>query len=338
MRFTLRLDRRNRGVTLRRRSDQADAYQSARVLVDGRDAGVWLEPLHNGDHRWLEDSFQIPAGLTAGHRETRITLAPVAGSPPWSVARYTAFSRVAGFTDRRAPSQVTGLTAQGGRTDTVSLSWRPATDDVGVASYEVYGSQRPDFRLGPATLLGRTGTTSFTHEDGLGETWYYRVRAVDGAGNAGTASSRASATTGSVLDIEAESLLPAADATAPAVSQGSCCGIRWSGDAQLWFQATGAPNHFTVSFDMPRTGTYDLSAVLTKAPDYGISTLAVDGRKVGSPFDGYNAGGVAVQRAAYGPVALASGRRTLTLTVTGRNPAAAGWFAGLDLIELELTS
>ncbi len=33
---------------------------------------------------------------------------------------------------------------------------------------------------------------------------------------------------------------------------------------------------------------------------------------------------------------LSAGRHVLTLTVTGSNPGAAGFFAGLDLLELTL--
>jgi hypothetical protein len=50
------------------------------------------------------------------------------------------------------------------------------------------------------------------------------------------------------------------------VSRGSCSGVRWSGDAQLWFQANSAGDHATVAFAVPKAGTY------------GIATLAVDGQ------------------------------------------------------------
>jgi hypothetical protein len=139
-----------------------------------------------------------------------------------------------------------------------------------------------------------------------------------------------------VVAIEADSWLPAVQQTAPTVGQGNCCGIQWSANAQIWFQAGSAPSSFTVEFEVPQAGAYDLSAVLTKAPDYGIHTLAVDDQAIGGPFDGYNAGGVAVAEQGYGRVDLAQGRHTLTLTVTGRNAASSGFSAGVDLIELEL--
>jgi hypothetical protein len=134
---------------------------------------------------------------------------------------------------------------------------------------------------------------------------------------------------------EAESLLPAVEATAPADAQSNCCGIRWSGGAQVWFRASDADQRFTVAFDVPKAGTYDLSTVLTKAPDYGIHTLSVDGQRIGEPFDGYDPTGVSTQEVNYGTVQLDEGRHTLTLTVTGKNAASRGFFAGVDLIQLK---
>jgi D-arabinan exo alpha-(1,3)/(1,5)-arabinofuranosidase (non-reducing end) len=86
--FELAVDRHNRGVVLRRMSDQRVGYQAARVLVDGRDAGLWRQPLANETQRWLEDDFQLPPALTAGRRSLTITLVPPADAPPWHAARY----------------------------------------------------------------------------------------------------------------------------------------------------------------------------------------------------------------------------------------------------------
>jgi hypothetical protein len=94
VRFELRTERRNDGVVLLRRSDQQAAYQAARVLVDGRDAGTWRQPLGNATHRWLEDTYLLPEELTEGRRELKIELRPVAGAPAWHAARYTAFARM----------------------------------------------------------------------------------------------------------------------------------------------------------------------------------------------------------------------------------------------------
>jgi hypothetical protein len=330
-------ERDNRGVRLRRRSDQEASYQAAQVLVDGRDAGTWRQPLGNRFKRWLEDDFELPAALTANRSELRIELRPLAGAPAWQAARYEALARVKPFTDRDAPEQVAGLEASGAEDNAIDMRWRGAGDDLGVAGYEVYGSRRPGVAAGPATLLGTVRSEGFRHSGvGLGETWHYRVRALDAAGNAGPLSGEASATSGDTLRVEAESLLPAAAGTTPATRQASCCGATWSGGAQVWLQADGAGDSFSLDLDVPQDGGYDLSTLVTRAADYGIHTLAVDGEVVGQPFDAYGAGLEAGVRSDYGALELAAGTHRLTWTVTGKDPAARGFLAGIDTIVLTL--
>ncbi|MGI9157003.1 MAG: DUF2961 domain-containing protein [Marmoricola sp.] len=343
--FRVSIDKHNRGVTLRRMSDQEAPYQSAQVYVDGHDVGTWLEPLGNDTHRWLDDSFSIPASLTQHRATIGVRLVPTQGSAQssaqssaqWSAARYTAFSATRPFSDRTAPSTVTGLSADGAATNQITVSWKPASDNVGVDHYAVYGSKDKGFAIGPDTHLSDTTGTSFVHDGlGLDETWYYRVVAVDAAGNVGQPSAEVSATSGKTLRVEGESLLPPVETTAPAVAQGNCCGVSWSGDQQLWFQAHSADQHVTLAFDVPTTGDYGMSAVLTAAADYGIATLSVDGSTVAQPYDGYAAVGVSTRNVDLGSVHLDAGRHTLRLTVTGKNAASRGYLAGLDRFDLTL--
>ena len=85
-------------------------------------------------------------------------------------------------------------------TTTISFSWNAATDNVGVVSYRIY-------KNGSNTVFASTATLSFT-DNGLipGQSYQYRVSAVDAAGNE---SARSSALTVSTL------ALP--DTTAPSV-------------------------------------------------------------------------------------------------------------------------
>ncbi|SFT84616.1 Protein of unknown function [Actinopolyspora lacussalsi subsp. righensis] len=95
--FRVRIDPDNSGVRLRRLADQRSSHQRVRVLVNGRDAGIWSQPLGNSAHRWLEDGFDIPAELTRDRNTLRVRLLPADDAPPWSAVRYTAFSyRTAG--------------------------------------------------------------------------------------------------------------------------------------------------------------------------------------------------------------------------------------------------
>ncbi|TDE08622.1 ADP-ribosylglycohydrolase family protein [Jiangella asiatica] len=231
--------------------------------------------------------------------------------------------------------QVTDLTAGGLTGNAIELSWTGVDSDA-LARFRVYGSTDPEFELGPDTLVGETDELAFTHLGlGLDTTWYYRVVPVDGTGAEGTASPVASATSGSTYLIEAEQLLPPVEATKPAVRQTNCCGVEWSGGAQIWFQSNdGEPgDHLTLEFTVPESGTFDLVTVYTKANDFGIHQLSIDGQPVGEPFDAY-APNVQVAEVDHGPVQLDEGRHTVTLTVTGQNPDAVGLGLGIDTLEL----
>jgi Protein of unknown function (DUF2961) len=93
----------NHGVLLRRTSDQATGYQSADVAVDGQPAGSWLQPRSNNSHRWLEDTYLVPASLTVGKARITVTLTPTADSPPWTASRYR-IDTLAGMSDNgRSP-------------------------------------------------------------------------------------------------------------------------------------------------------------------------------------------------------------------------------------------
>ncbi len=149
---------------------------------------------------------------------------------------------------------------------------------------------------------------------------------------------KAPAQTADTLVYEAESLQETKAATASLRAQGNCCGISWSGDAQLLFRSTKAGDTFTVggrSFVVPDGGAYDFSAVLTRAPDYGTYQLAIDGREIGVPFDAYNPTAQKTEPLSFGKVRLQRGSHTLTLTVTGKNPAATNYYAGLDVFYFE---
>jgi hypothetical protein len=337
--FRMAVAQGNRGVRLTRIGDQAKPYQSADVFVDGKPAGRWTQPLGNTSSRWLEDSFDIPAALTAGKKAISIRVVPVDGSPAWTAARYETVSRVLPFTDKTAPGAVSGLRATGGEETSIALQWASASDDVGVAKYQVYASTDPNVPVGPHTLVAETPVTAFQHSGlGIRQQWYYRVRAVDGAGHAGPVSAPVSAKTGSTEVVEGESLLPAVSSDAPVEAQANCCGLAWSNNAQLWFRPTAAGQKAVFHLDVPADGTYDISAVFTKASDYGIATLAIDGTQLGQPLDGYHSPEVVIAPPqTYQGVHLTKGTHTLTLTVTGKNADSVGLLAGLDVLRLKLT-
>jgi hypothetical protein len=280
--FQLAINPANDGVRLTRISDQNLSYQTADVYIDGKLAGMWVEPWNNPDYRWLNDVFEIPGNLTQGQKAIDVQIVPMTGetgTSVWTAAQYEATSLTVPFTDNQSPGVVADLAATGGQYNFITLSWEPAIDSVGVVGYQVYGSsQDPSVPVNSSTLLAQTPEPGFQHNGlGLNQQWYYRVIAVDGAGHLGPASPVVTAASGKSLFIEGQSLVATATGTAPVVVQGNCCGVTWAGNAQLWFQASAAGQYMVLTVNVPQAGTYDLSAAMTQARDYGVVGLAVDG-------------------------------------------------------------
>lgn len=86
--FDVQIHRDNHGILLRRTSDQMTGYQSADVAIDGAPAGNWLQPHSNTFHRWLDDTYLVPASLTTGKARVTVTLTPIRSAPPWTASRY----------------------------------------------------------------------------------------------------------------------------------------------------------------------------------------------------------------------------------------------------------
>lgn len=98
-------------------------------------------------------------------------------------AASTTISVTAQAPDTQKPSAPTNLTSPSQTTNSISLSWGPSSDNVGVTAYRVYqigGSRKNTY----ANQIGSASTTSFT-VSGLtkGTSYSFYVVAVDGAGN-----------------------------------------------------------------------------------------------------------------------------------------------------------
>jgi hypothetical protein len=114
----------------------------------------------------------------------------------------------------------------------------------------------------------------------------------------------------------------------------SVFGTAWSNDSHVWFRPEKPGAYFTLELPVEETKSYSLYAYLTKAGDYGIVQVKLDGKPLGQPFDGYNQGVVRSDRIDLGLVELTAGAHELTFEVTGKNPKSAGYMVGLDAILL----
>ncbi len=72
--FRVAVNPDNEGVRLRRRIDQANLGQQARVFVDGQYAGTWYHGYLNPHLRWYDSDFDIHPDFTQGKNELGIKL------------------------------------------------------------------------------------------------------------------------------------------------------------------------------------------------------------------------------------------------------------------------
>jgi len=113
-------------------------------------------------------------------------------------------------------------------------------------------------------------------------------------------------------------------------------GPDWSDDAHLWW--TDANPGDTLDFAVPaeKNAAYRLTMQLTKAIDYGIVQLCLDGKKLGKPIDLYNNGVVTTGVLDMGIHKLSKGRHILRVEIVGANEKAVKkYMFGLDYLKLE---
>ncbi len=110
-------------------------------------------------------------------------------------------------------------------------------------------------------------------------------------------------------------------------------GGKWHNDDQLWWTGAGPGAKLEVLWPVERGGRYDLSVTLTKARDYGIVELSVDGKKAGAPIDLYNPEVVSTGPIALGTWELEAGEHCLGVEIVGANPQAVkAYMFGLDQV------
>lgn len=168
--------------------------------------------------------------------------------------------------------------------------------------------------------------------------------ALTGAALIGHAAFAENAPTERFVYLEAEGLLPALESFASGTTgteeqaigrrQANCCGVNWSGRAQVLFENFTPNARMTLRFEIPESARYSLALVFTRAPNFGIHEFSVDGRRIGDRYDGYAPALGRSELTNLGSVELAEGSHTLTLTVPDKNPASSGHFGGLDYVEL----
>jgi len=113
-------------------------------------------------------------------------------------------------------------------------------------------------------------------------------------------------------------------------------GDAWSGGRQLWWLVHQPGAKLDLELPVKTAGTYSLSAAFTRAGDYGIVKLAVDGEPLGKAIDLYAPAPAVIHTGdvPLGMTTLSAGTHILSITLTGRNPRSADYLVGMDWIKL----
>lgn len=124
--------------------------------------------------------------------------------------------------------------------------------------------------------------------------------------------------------------------TAASQNMGGFPKDQWSGVDHLWWTGAKPGDRLELEVPVEKTGTYSIELVFTRARDYGIAELSIDGTTLGGPIDFYNAPDVITTGVlTYPNIELTAGNHKLGIEITGGNPQAVkAYMIGLDYVRL----
>jgi hypothetical protein len=110
----------------------------------------------------------------------------------------------------------------------------------------------------------------------------------------------------------------------------------WSENSQLWWRNGEEGDELFTRFILNETGSFNVSANLTKAPDYGIVQFYLNGEAVGPEFNGYNSDGVITQEVNFGTQVLSEGENILSVKILGADEQSKpGNMTGIDWVKFQ---
>jgi hypothetical protein len=111
---------------------------------------------------------------------------------------------------------------------------------------------------------------------------------------------------------------------------------KWPRDEQLWWTGARPKAKLDLAVPVSKSGTFAVSAVLTKARDYGTVQLYLDGVKAGDAIDLYNPSVIATEPIALGTHRLDAGQHKFTVEIVGANPKAVNrYMFGLGRLDFK---
>jgi hypothetical protein len=111
---------------------------------------------------------------------------------------------------------------------------------------------------------------------------------------------------------------------------------QWSNDAHLWWTDAKPGDKLELALPVSRSARYQVTMQFTKAPDYGIAQLYLDGEKLGEALDLFHASVVPTGPMVLGERDLSAGDHKLVIEIIGANEKAVkNYMVGLDYIKLD---
>jgi chitodextrinase len=267
----------------------------------------------------------LPANTTA--RYVRLNISANTGWPAGQIAQFEVWGTTGGGGDIQAPAAPTNLTSPAKTANSVSLSWSAATDNVGVAGYQV---------LRDGTAAGTTTSTSFTVTGLNAATAYtFTVRAFDAAGNYSAASAPVTVTTNPAPNANLALNKPTAESSH---TQAYGSGNAVNGDPGSYWESVN--NAFPQWLQVDLGAATTVGRIVLKLPPSAAwatrtQTLSVQGSTDGSSFATVVGSGGYTFNPATGNTVTIAFAATTTRYVRLNFTANTGWPAG-QVGELEV--
>ena len=111
---------------------------------------------------------------------------------------------------------------------------------------------------------------------------------------------------------------------------------KWTNGDQLWWTGAKPGDKLEVALSAKAEGRRRVSVILTKARDYAVVRLSLDGKPLGEPIDLYNPTVIRTEPIPLGTVELAGAEHVLGVEIVGKNEKAVpSYMFGLDEVLLE---
>lgn len=111
-------------------------------------------------------------------------------------------------------------------------------------------------------------------------------------------------------------------------------GEAWSNGSQLFWVFNQPSGKLSLALPVKSAGKYAVTMQFTKAADYGIVQLSLDGQKLGEPIDLYHDGVIPSGVVSFGNVDLSAGDHQLMVQNLSKNEKSSNYLFGLDYVKL----